>query len=52
MSSEDRHDREDPPGVLPGTPAGEPKTGDGIFPATPAEERESRRPQPPPKTVR
>jgi hypothetical protein len=46
MKPEERHEREDRPGVLPGTPQGEPDTGPGILPGTPAEERESRRPRP------
>lgn len=34
----------DPPGVLPGTPAGEPSHGPGIVPGTPEEAHE-----PPPR---
>ena len=37
--------KDDPPGVLPGTPAGEPDEAPGILPGTPAEKRD-RRPNP------
>ena len=50
----DEHDAErerskpvEPPGVLPGTPAGEPSRGPGILPGTPEEAHEP--PAPPGK---
>jgi hypothetical protein len=38
---DDRVNPVEPPGVLPGTPAGEPSRGPGILPGTPKEAHEA-----------
>jgi len=40
-AQEGRNKPADPPGVLPGTPAGEPSRGPGIVPGTPKEAEET-----------
>ena len=40
-AKDDRVKPVDPPGVLPGAPAGEPERGPGILPGTPEEAHET-----------
>ena len=46
----DRVKPAEPPGVLPGTPAGEPSRGPGILPGTPEEAHEPPAPPREPRT--
>jgi hypothetical protein len=45
MKPDERHEPEEEPGVLPGTPGDQPDRGRGILPGTPAEKREDDRPR-------